>query len=104
MFSNTELIIDNVQRLMTMESLQAKIESEISSIKRGLESGREEVTLMTVMMIMMMMMMIVIVMTVMTQVTRRLTEVATTAGDAGSEQNRLMDTFKQHFASLGRYV
>ena len=84
---------------MTMESLQAKIESEISSIKRGLESGREEVTLMT-----MMMMMIVIVMPVMTQVTRRLTEVATTAGDAGSEQSRLMDTFKQHFASLGRYV
>ena len=84
---------------MTMESLQAKIESEISSIKRGLESGREEVTLMT-----MMMMMIVIVMPVMTQVTRRLTEVATTAGDAGSEQNRLMDTFKQHFTSLGRYV
>ena len=82
---------------MTMESLQAKIESEISSIKRGLESGREEVTLMT-------MMVIVIVMTVMTQVTRRLTEVATTAGDAGSEQSRLMDTFKQHFASLGRYV
>ena len=82
---------------MTMESLQAKIESEISSIKRGLESGREEVTLMT-------MMMMVIVMTVMTQVTRRLTEVATTAGDAGSEQSRLMDTFKQHFASLGRYV
>ena len=80
-----------------MESLQAKIESEISSIKRGLESGREEVTLMT-------MMVIVIVMTVMTQVTRRLTEVATTAGDAGSEQSRLMDTFKQHFASLGRYV
>ena len=82
---------------MTMESLQAKIQSEISSIKRGLESGREEVTLMT-------MMMMVIVMTVMTQVTRRLTEVATTAGDAGSEQSRLMDTFKQHFASLGRYV
>ena len=82
---------------MTMESLQAKIESEISSIKRGLESGREEVTLMT-------MMVIVIVMPVMTQVTRRLTEVATTAGDAGSEQSRLMDTFKQHFASLGRYV
>ena len=82
---------------MTMESLQAKIESEISSIKRGLESGREEVTLMT-------MMMMVIVMTVMTQVTRRLTEVVTTAGDAGSEQSRLMDTFKQHFASLGRYV
>ena len=80
-----------------MESLQAKIQSEISSIKRGLESGREEVTLMT-------MMVIVIVMTVMTQVTRRLTEVATTAGDAGSEQSRLMDTFKQHFASLGRYV
>ena len=80
-----------------MESLQAKIESEISSIKRGLESGREEVTLMT-------MMVIVIVMTVMTQVTRRLTEVATTAGDAGSEQSRLMDTFKQHFASLGTYV
>ena len=80
-----------------MESLQAKIESEISSIKRGLESGREEVTLMIVMMMM-------IVMTVMTQVTRRLTEVATTAGDAGSEQSRLMDTFKQHFASLGRYV
>ena len=50
---------------MTMESLQAKIQSEISSIKRGLESGREEVTLMT-------MMVIVIVMTVMTQVTRRL--------------------------------
>ena len=84
---------------MTMESLQAKIQSEISSIKRGLESGREEVTLMI-----MMMMVIVIVMTVMTQVTRRLTEVATTAGDAGSEQSRLMDTFKQHFASLGRYV
>ena len=82
---------------MTMESLQAKIESEISSIKRGLESGREEVTLMT-------MMVIVIVMTVMTQVTRRLTEVATTAGDAGSEQSRFMDTFKQHFASLGRYM
>ena len=81
-----------------MESLQAKIESEISSIKRGLESGREEVTLM------MMMMMMVIVMTVMTQVTRRLTEVATTAGDAGTEQSRVMDTFKQHFASLGRYV
>ena len=80
-----------------MESLQAKIQSEISSIKRGLESGREEVTLMTTMMMMM-------VMTVMTQVTRRLTEVATTAGDAGSEQSRLMDTFKQHFASLGRYV
>ena len=80
-----------------MESLQAKIQSEISSIKRGLESGREEVTLMT-------MMVIVIVMTVMTQVTRRLTEVVTTAGDAGSEQSRLMDTFKQHFASLGRYV
>ena len=78
-----------------MESLQAKIESEISSIKRGLESGREEVTLMIVMMMM-------IVMTVMTQVTRRLTEVVTTAGDAGSEQNRLMDTFKQHFASLGK--
>ena len=84
---------------MTMESLQAKIQSEISSIKRGLESGREEVTLMI-----MMMMVIVIVMTVMTQVTRRLTEVVTTAGDAGSEQSRLMDTFKQHFASLGRYV
>ena len=82
---------------MTMESLQAKIESEISSIKRGLESGREEVTLMIVMMVMM-------VMTVMTQVTRRLTEVATTAGDAGTEQSRVMDTFKQHFASLGRYV
>ena len=82
---------------MTMESLQAKIQSEISSIKRGLESGREEVTLLI-------MMMIVIVMPVMTQVTRRLTEVATTAGDAGSEQSRLMDTFKQHFASLGRYV
>ena len=82
---------------MTMESLQAKIESEISSIKRGLESGREEVTLM-------MMMMVMIVMTVMTQVTRRLTEVATTAGDAGTEQSRVMDTFKQHFASLGRYV
>ena len=81
-----------------MESLQAKIESEISSIKRGLESGREEVTLM------MMMMMMMIVMTVMTQVTRRLTEVATTAGDAGTEQSRVMDTFKQHFASLGRYV
>ena len=81
---------------MTMESLQAKIESEISSIKRGLESGREEVTLM--------MMMMMIVMTVMTQVTRRLTEVATTAGDAGTEQSRVMDTFKQHFASLGRYV
>ena len=80
-----------------MESLQAKIESEISSIKRGLESGREEVTLM-------MMMMMMIVMTVMTQVTRRLTEVATTAGDAGTEQSRVMDTFKQHFASLGRYV
>ena len=80
-----------------MESLQAKIESEISSIKRGLESGREEVTLM-------MMMMVMIVMTVMTQVTRRLTEVATTAGDAGTEQSRVMDTFKQHFASLGRYV
>ena len=80
-----------------MESLQAKIESEISSIKRGLESGREEVTLMIVMMVMM-------VMTVMTQVTRRLTEVATTAGDAGTEQSRVMDTFKQHFASLGRYV
>ena len=80
-----------------MESLQAKIESEISSIKRGLESGREEVTLMIVMMMMM-------VMTVMTQVTRRLTEVATTAGDAGTEQSRVMDTFKQHFASLGRYV
>ena len=79
-----------------MESLQAKIESEISSIKRGLESGREEVTLMTTMMM--------IVMTVMTQVTRRLTEVATTAGDAGTEQSRAMDTFKQHFASLGRYV
>ena len=79
-----------------MESLQAKIESEISSIKRGLESGREEVTLM--------MMMMMIVMTVMTQVTRRLTEVATTAGDAGTEQSRVMDTFKQHFASLGRYV
>lgn len=63
------------KRLMTMESLQAKIESEISSIKRGLESGREEVT-------------------------RRLTEVATTAGDAGTEQSRVMDTFKQHFASL----
>ena len=76
-----------------MESLQAKIESEISSIKRGLESGREEVTLMIVMMM--------IVMTVMTQVTRRLTEVATTAGDAGTEQSRVMDTFKQHFASLG---
>ena len=85
---------------MTMESLQAKIESEISSIKRGLESGREEVTLM----MMMMMMMVMIVMTVMTQVTRRLTEVATTAGDAGTEQSRVMDTFKQHFASLGRYV
>ena len=84
-----------------MESLQAKIESEISSIKRGLESGREEVTLM---MMMMMMMMMMIVMTVMTQVTRRLTEVATTAGDAGTEQSRVMDTFKQHFASLGRYV
>ena len=82
---------------MTMESLQAKIESEISSIKRGLESGREEVTLM-------MRMMMMIVMTVMTQVTRRLTEVATTAGDAGTEQSRVMDTFKQHFASLGRYV
>ena len=81
---------------MTMESLQAKIESEISSIKRGLESGREEVTLM--------MMMMMIVMTVMTQVTRRLTEVATTAGDAGTEHSRVMDTFKQHFASLGRYV
>ena len=81
---------------MTMESLQAKIESEISSIKRGLESGREEVILMIVMMM--------IVMTVMTQVTRRLTEVATTAGDAGTEQSRVMDTFKQHFASLGRYV
>ena len=90
-----------------MESLQAKIQSEISSIKRGLESGQEEVTLMIMMMMMIvmtMMMMIVIVMTVMTQVTRRLTEVATTAGDAGSEQSRLMDTFKQHFASLGRYV
>ena len=44
---------------MTMESLQAKIQSEISTIKRGLESGREEVTLMIVMMMMMMMMMIV---------------------------------------------
>ena len=48
---------------MTMESLQAKIESEISSIKRGLESGREEVTRMIVMILMMMM----IVMTVMTR-------------------------------------
>ena len=65
------------QRLMTMESLQDKIESEISKIKIGIETNNDDLV-------------------------RRLSEFILSSNDISTEQNRLIENYASNFASLGK--
>ena len=60
-----------------MESLQDKIETEISNIKQGIETTNEEVM-------------------------RRMSEFVITSNEISTEQTRLLESYATNFASLGR--
>ena len=60
-----------------MESLQDKIESEISKIKVGIETKNEDLM-------------------------RRLSEFILNSNDISKEQNRLIENYATNFASLGK--
>ena len=62
---------------MTMESLQDKIESEISKINIGIETKNEDLI-------------------------RRLSEFILNSNDVATEQNRLIENYATNFASLGK--
>jgi len=63
------------KRLMTMESLQDKIDTEISNIKLGIETTNEELM-------------------------RRLSEFVITSNEISTEQTRLLESYATNFASL----
>ena len=60
-----------------MESLQDKIESEISKIKIGIETNNDDLV-------------------------RRLSEFILSSNDISTEQNRLIENYASNFASLGK--
>ena len=60
-----------------MESLQDKIDTEISNIKLGIETTNEELM-------------------------RRLSEFVITSNEISIEQTRLLESYATNFASLGR--
>ena len=62
---------------MTMESLQDKIESEISKINIGIETKNDDLI-------------------------RRLSEFMLNSNDIATEQNRLIENYATNFASLGK--
>ena len=65
------------QRLMTMESLQDKIQSEIAKIKVGFKTNNDDLM-------------------------RRLSEFILNSNEISKKQNRLIENYATNFASLGK--